>query len=288
MAGKKGGLGRGLDALFEDNIAPVSEEGAPTMVRITQVEPNKDQPRKVFDRAAMEELADSIKEHGLLQPILVTPTENGQYQIVAGERRWRASRMAGLEKVPVLIRELSKKQVMEIALIENLQRENLNPMEEAMGYEQLMQEFGMTQEEAASRVGKSRPAVANALRLLQLGDEIRKMVSSGSLSAGHARALLSVKEEAKRLALAKEIVEKDWSVRETERKAKEANEEKKPAKQKESLLGGFAKEAALALSEKMGRQISVKAGKGKSGVLLIPYFDEEDLAALAKKLDDGE
>ena len=188
---KKGGLGKGLDALFVEND---TGDTSSVTLRISEIEPNREQPRKYFDEEALTELADSIRQHGVIQPLLVRPMENGTYQLVAGERRWRASRMAGLTEVPVVIKDLSEIEAMELALIENLQRQDLNPIEEAVGFQQLMERYSMTQEQVASRVGKSRPAVANALRLLNLPEQVVAMVQSGEVSPGHARALLKLEE----------------------------------------------------------------------------------------------
>ena len=214
MATRKGGLGKGLEALFVENE---TDEITPSTLKIGEIEPNRGQPRHDFDETALAELADSIREHGVLQPLLVRPMPNGKYQIVAGERRWRASRMAGLTELPVIIRDLDEAAAMEVALIENLQRSDLNPMEEAMGYQELMQQHGYTQEQVAKRVGKSRPAVANALRLLALPEETARLVRDGKLSSGHARALLGLPEAGMIPALAERICQEGLSVRETER-----------------------------------------------------------------------
>ena len=221
---KKGGLGKGLDAIFHDNVR--ADDGSAVELNINELEPNRNQPRKEFSDEAMRELADSIAQHGVLQPLLVRPMLSGGYQIVAGERRWRASRMAGLMTVPALIRELTDSEVMQIALIENLQREDLKPLEEAQGYQALMDEFSFTQDEISKTVGKSRPAVTNALRLLNLPDTLRAMLANGDLTAGHARTLLSFKDEAAMLAAAKRTVAEGLSVRELEKMAKRANAEK--------------------------------------------------------------
>ena len=215
MAAKKGGLGKGLEVLFAENS--IEEEGKTVSLPISEIEPNRAQPRKQFDDEALAELSASISQHGVLQPLLVRPVAGGSYQLVAGERRWRASRMAGLTEVPVVIREMSDKEAAELALIENLQREDLNPMEEAMGYRTLMETYGLTQEETAKSVNKSRPAVANALRLLHLPDTIAQMVAGGELSAGHARALLAFATEEEQLDAAAAAVDKSLSVRDLER-----------------------------------------------------------------------
>ena len=205
MAKAKGGLGKGLEALFADNS---TDSGAVSSLAVSEIEPNRGQPRRHFDEAALAELADSIRQYGVLQPLVVRPMESGGYQLVAGERRWRAARMAGLSQVPVVIRELSDSETMELALIENLQREDLNPIEEAAGYRELMETFGLTQEQVSERVGKSRPVITNAMRLLGLPDAVRALVSQGELSAGHARALLGLENEAVICALAEEIIKK--------------------------------------------------------------------------------
>ena len=233
---KKGGLGKGLDALFLDNST--EERGGSVTVSLNDIEPNRDQPRKDFDEEALSELAESIALHGVIQPLLVRPISDGGYQLVAGERRWRASRMAGLTEVPVFIREMSDRQVAEVALIENLQREDLNPLEEAKGYAQLMKDYSLTQEQVAKSVGKSRPAVANAMRILELPEEVLEYVRNGKLSAGHARTLLPIKDKQTLLKLAEEIVLKDISVRETERIVKSLvnpKKEKSPTKKAEDF-----------------------------------------------------
>lgn len=226
MAKKLGGLGKGLNAIFIENDSET--EGGTVTLKISEIEPNRTQPRKEFDEQALSELAESISQHGLLQPLLVRPLTLGGYQIVAGERRYRASRMAGLTEVPVIIKELTDTETMEIALIENLQREDLSPVEEALGYKALIDEHGFSQEEVAKSVGKSRPAVANALRLLKLPDNIMEYLKDGKISAGHARALLTLENEELMTELADEIVAKDLSVRQVEKICK-----KKPTVQKE-------------------------------------------------------
>ena len=223
---KLGGLGKGLNAIFIENDSET--EGGTVTLKISEIEPNRTQPRKEFDEQALSELAESISQHGLLQPLLVRPLTLGGYQIVAGERRYRASRMAGLTEVPVIIKELTDTETMEIALIENLQREDLSPVEEALGYKALIDEHGFSQEEVAKSVGKSRPAVANALRLLKLPDNIMEYLKDGKISAGHARALLTLENEELMTELADEIVAKDLSVRQVEKICK-----KKPTVQKE-------------------------------------------------------
>ena len=281
MAKKLGGLGKGLNAIFMENDSEDKSGGV--LVHISELEPNRSQPRKEFDEKALEELAESISKHGLLQPIIVRPLTLGGYEIVAGERRYRACRMAGLTEVPVIIRELSEAETMELALIENLQREDLTPLEEAEGYNSLMEQYGFTQEEVSRSVGKSRPAVANALRLLKLPQEVREMLSSGEITAGHARAILSLPDEQSMIEAAKEIVEKDLSVRQAEKLCKkppkqqvEDEAEKKPS---------FYTMVELALKESLGRKITVSKSKNKEGgVLQIEFYSDEELTELSNKL----
>ncbi len=283
MAKKFGGLGKGLDVLFSQNTL---EDGATTVtLPLDEIIPNRDQPRKQFDEAALADLSDSIAQHGVLQPLLVRPMPDGSYQLVAGERRWRASRMAGLTEVPVVIREMNEQESAELALIENLQREDLNPMEEAIGYRTLMENYGMTQEQAAQVVNKSRPAVANALRLLQLPQAVTDLVSEGKLSAGHARTVLAFEGTDAQIAAAKEAVTKGLSVRELERMAKSAK--RAPRTVKPSSRDSFYDEVELALRENLGRQVKVTVTP-KGGTLQVEFFDPEDLRALANKLADKE
>lgn len=281
---KKGGLGKGLDAIFHDNAR--ADDGGAVELNINELEPNRGQPRKEFSEEAMRELADSIAQHGVLQPLLVRPLLSGGYQIVAGERRWRASRMAGLATVPALIRELTDSEVMQIALIENLQREDLKPLEEAQGYQALMEEFGFTQDEISKSVGKSRPAVTNALRLLNLPESVRGMLARGDLSAGHARTLLSFKDEAAMLAAAKRVVAEGLSVRELEKMAKKANAEKPEAVRSTRRIR-YYDEAELALRDTLNRVVHV-GGTKKKGVLTIEFYGEEDLKNLLSDLKLGD
>lgn len=281
---KKGGLGKGLDAIFHDNAR--ADDGGAVELNINELEPNRGQPRKEFSEEAMRELADSIAQHGVLQPLLVRPLLSGGYQIVAGERRWRASRMAGLATVPALIRELTDSEVMQIALIENLQREDLKPLEEAQGYQALMEEFGFTQDEISKSVGKSRPAVTNALRLLNLPEAVRGMLARGDLSAGHARTLLSFKDEAAMLAAAKRVVAEGLSVRELEKMAKKANAEKPEAVRSTRRIR-YYDEAELALRDTLNRIVHV-GGTKKKGVLTIEFYGEEDLKNLLSDLKLGD
>ena len=282
MANKIGGLGRGLDALFAQNTL---EDGVSTVtLPLDEIIPNKEQPRKQFDEEALADLAASIAQHGVLQPLLVRPMPDGTYQLVAGERRWRASRMAGLTEVPVVIRNMDEQEAAELALIENLQREDLNPMEEAIGYRTLMDTYGMTQEQAAQVVNKSRPAVTNALRLLQLPEAVTTLVSEGKLSAGHARTVLAFEGAEAQIAAATQAVDKGLSVRELERMAKAAK--RTPAAPREKKRrDSFYDEVELALRESLGRVVKVTPA-AKGGILQVEFFDAEDLRALANKLAD--
>ncbi len=282
MAMKFGGLGKGLDVLLSENSL---EDGVSTVtLPLEEIIPNRDQPRKAFDDEALADLSASIAQHGVLQPLLVRPMPDGSYQLVAGERRWRASRMAGLTEVPVVVRDMGEQEAAELALIENLQREDLNPMEEAIGYRTLMDNYGMTQEQAAQVVNKSRPAVANALRLLALPSAVADMVASGDLSAGAARSVLAFEGDEARIAAAKATVEKGLSVRDLERMAKAAKatpKEKKPV----ALRHSFYDEVALALRETLGRRVKV-TGDDKGGMLQVEFFDREDLQHLASLLNE--
>lgn len=282
MAMKKGGLGKGLDALFSENT--LEGEARTVSLPIAEVIPNRDQPRKQFDDEALAELAASIAQHGVLQPLLVRPMPDGTYQLVAGERRWRASQMAGLAEVPVVIRDMSDQEAAELALIENLQREDLNPMEEALGYKTLIESYGMTQEQAAQVVNKSRPAVANALRLLHLPQPVADMVAAGKLSAGHARTVLGFEDEEAQVTAAKAAVEQDLSVRQLEKLVKAAKKANKPAGEKSRpQRSSFYDEVELALRDNLGRPVRVTQGT-KGGVLQVEFYDEEDLRELANRL----
>lgn len=283
MAKKLGGLGRGLDSLFADNSV---DELNPSVnkLRIMEIEPNRDQPRKDFDEKSLSELAESIEQHGVLQPLVVRPLTSGGYQLVAGERRWRAARIAGLTEVPVVIKELTDEEVIEIAMIENLQREDLNPLEEALGYRYMMDELNITQEQAAEKVGKSRPAVANAIRLLRLPDEVQEMVKNNLISPGHARALLGFENQELIIQTAKRIVKEDLSVREVETLVK--NSQKTPKVPKQQKRDKFFSEVELALVENLGRKVKIKESKKDAGVLEIEFFDKDDLESLAMKLEN--
>lgn len=279
----KRGLGKGLDALFADNAADTADGGVVTL-KLSEIEPNRGQPRKNFDETALAQLADSIRQHGVLQPLLVRPIAGGEgYQLVAGERRWRASRMAGLSEVPVVIKDLGDEQVVAIALIENLQREDLNPVEEAEGYRTLMTNFSLTQDEVSQKVGKSRPVIANALRLLSLPDEVLEMVKSGQLSQGHARTLLALGDVGSIKRLAGEIISKGLSVREVERLAKRSQSGAPPSRRPAAPVSVLEDEVARCLTERLGRKVSVVAGKTK-GTIEIEYYGDDDLKSLSKAL----
>lgn len=272
-------LGSGLDFLFSDNTSDVQVKKT---LRTSEIEPNRDQPRKVFSDEAIQALADSIREHGMLQPILVRPIGGG-YQIVAGERRWRAARMLGLDEVPVNIRELSDLETMQIAIIENLQRENLNPVEEAAGYNDLIEKYGMTQEKVAKMVGRSRSAVANSVRLLALPERVLKMVENGDISAGHARALLAFEDEEMLIATALKAADGGLTVRQVEKAAQKASEGDTTAAKSNKKIDNYFVEMELSLHERLGRKVKVDYGKNK-GALILEFYDKDDLAALAEKL----
>lgn len=275
----KGGLGKGLDALMLDN-STVEENAGAVMLKLHEIEPNRDQPRKEFDENALSELAESIATHGIIQPLLVRPFPDGGYQLVAGERRWRAARMAGLTEVPVIIRELSEKEIMELALVENLQREDLNPIEEAEGLQSLVETYGMTQEEAAQRVGKSRPAVANTMRLLMLPQSVVKLVRDGEISAGHARALLGLSDEDKIKELAAQVCEKGLSVRDTERLVKFTLKDAPKKNKKDKKRDKFYDEAEYAFYEELHRHAKIRVNSKNKGSIEIEFFSKEDLASI--------
>lgn len=282
---KKGGLGTGLDALFQDN-SPIESEKSIITLSVNEVEPNREQPRKKFDEKALSELSKSIEKNGVIQPVLVRPSAGGAYQIVAGERRWRAARMAGLAEIPVVIREMSDEDAAVFALIENLQREDLNPVEEAEGIRSLIEEFGMTQEEAADRVGKSRTAVTNTLRLLKLPQNILSMVSNGSITAGHARALISLEDEGEMLRIANAVIDNGLTVRDVEKtvKAALAGNAAKP-KKTEKKRDKYYDEVELALTHTLGRKVRIYLSKGGKGTLEFEFYGKEDLKKLAKDFD---
>lgn len=281
MATKKGGLGKGLSTLLMDNS---TEDNSSVMLKLNEIEPNKDQARKDFNDESLSELAESIQRHGVLQPLLVRPLTGGGYQLIAGERRWRASRMAGLKEVPVIIKSLSDEETAVISLIENLQREDLNPVEEAYGFEELIKTYGLTQDEAAEKVGKSRPAIANSLRILKLPDSVIELVRRGALSAGHAKALAGIEDVEKLVSAAKIIVEKDLSVRETEKLVKTLTKSKKDTLNRVKRNCYFD-EVELALMNSLGRKARVvTSGKKESGTLEIAFFSKEDLKQIVDAL----
>ena len=278
MAVKKGGLGRGLDSLFNENA---TDEGGVINVNLNDIEPNKGQPRKDFDEESLSELAESISAHGLIQPIVVKPNANGRYSIIAGERRWRACRIAGLYEVPVIIKDAEPQELMELALIENLQREDLNAVEEALGYRSLIDSFGLTQEEVSKRMGKSRTAVTNALRLLNLNDRELQALRMGVISAGHARALLAVEDTNVREQML-QMAENGASVRELEKQA--ANAKKEKTALKKQTKNTYYSEVELSLKNELHRKVNIKSnGKGK-GTLTVEFFSDQELADFAKRL----
>ena len=277
-----GGLGGGLDSLFEDNASEVQVKKT---LRISEIEPNRSQPRKNFDETAISALADSIREHGVLQPLLVRPMPMGGYQIVAGERRWRAARMLGLDEVPVVIRDMTEIEAAQIALIENLQRENLNPIEEALGYRKLQDDFDMKQEEIAKTVGRSRSVIANAIRLLRLPEEIQQYLIDGSISTGHARALLGFDDEEMMLAVARRAAAGLLTVRQVEKLVSDS--EKEEQAEEESAPRSYFGEVETALHSRLGRKVKVQYKKNK-GTLMLEFYDEDDLRALAELLSPEE
>ncbi len=282
MANTSKGLGKGLAALLGDDVMESGEEKNSLFLPISQVESCASQPRKQFDADALADLADSIREHGIIQPLTVRKLQSGYYQIIAGERRWRAARMAGLSEVPAIVIEADDRKAMELAMIENLQREDLNPIEEAEGYQMLMSQYNMTQEETAQRVGKSRSAVANALRLLHLCPSVRAMVEDGRLSNGHARTLLPLSPEAQEKAAAT-VIKNDLSVRQTELLVKKLTAQPKEKPQKSSISVDYAEEAARELSSRLGRGCKIISGR-KKGRIELEYYGVDDLNDLIDAL----
>ena len=281
MASQKG-LGKGLGALLGDFSEEISEKSPYQLLPIYKVEPNPGQPRQDFDEVELQALADSISQHGIVQPLTVRQLDSGYYQIIAGERRWRAARLAGLSEVPAVVMEADDRKTMELALIENLQRQDLNPVEEAMGYQTLIQEYGLTQEDAAKQVGKSRPAVANALRLLNLPVEVLEKLRSGQLSAGHARAILSLKTEKKQLEAAQKISALGLSVRQAELLCK--NMDKEPVPEKAPTLAiDYVAECEKNLSKHLGRGVKIVNGKRK-GHFELEFYGQDDLQNLLEAL----
>lgn len=286
MAKKNSGLGRGLDAIFLDNsLAEENTQGSDnvTGIKISLIDPKRDQPRKYFDKEALEELASSISEHGLLQPILVREYGEGRYQIIAGERRFRASKLAGLTEIPALVVEKDDATAAQLALIENIQREDLNPLEEAMAYKALAEEYHMTQEELSQKIGKSRSAIANTIRLLDLPDEILTLVASGELSAGHARTLLGVNDRDNMILLAQKAVEEDLSVRVLEELVKKWNKPVKEAEEEEVPLVDYFRELEIRVQSHLGRKVKIE-GKGRKKTITLSYEDNEDLDEILKLL----
>lgn len=277
------GLGKGLGALLGDFMEEPQEESGFKNLPLHRVEPNPDQPRQDFDEEELEALAESIRIHGILQPLTVRETGDGYYQIIAGERRWRAARAAGLSEVPAHVVEANDRKAMELALIENLQRQDLNCVEEALGYQSLIKEYGLTQEEAAERVGKSRPAVANTLRLLTLNEKVLEMLRTGLLSAGHARAVLSLKSEKKQLEAAQKIANLGLSVRQAELLCKNMSKEPVPVKEEKVLRVDYVAECEKSLSKHLGRGVKIVNGKRK-GRFELEFYGQEDLQVLLDAL----
>lgn len=285
MAMKKSGLGRGMDALMYDNSVDSMNSANAVKLSINEIEPNRDQPRKTFEDEPLIELSQSIKEHGILQPLLVRPMADGSYRLVAGERRYRAARMAGLVEVPVTIREMTDEEESIFALIENLHREDLNAIEEAEGLKTLIETFGLTQEEAAIRVGKSRTAVTNSLRLLNLPQDISNLVKDGMLSMGHARALLSVEDKNEASRIASMVIKNGISVREVERLAKSVNKNKIKTEKRVKKRDNYFDEVEIALSKTLSRKVKIFNSANGSGTLEIEFFSKKDLEKLAMQID---
>lgn len=285
----KGGLGKGLDLLIpSDNTSAKQEEKETIMLRTSKIEPNKEQPRKRFDEEKIEELANSIKQYGIIQPIVVCKKDD-YYQIIAGERRWRAAKKAGLKEVPVVVKEYSEKEIAEISLIENIQREDLNPIEEAKSYKQLIDDYKLTQEELAGRVSKSRTEIANKMRLLKLHDDVQKMLIAGVLSAGHARALLALENKKDQLKAANEVIEKSLSVRQTEDLVKKMADPKKTAKKaaKEDDLVFVYRDLEKKLSDLLGTKVKINRKDKNKGKLEINYFSEDELDRIYGIINKG-
>ena len=289
---KKSGLGKGLGAILSDkydsqalDIVPNSDDSQIVELKIVDVEPNKDQPRKEFDKEKLDELADSISKHGVIQPIIVTK-QGSIYQIVAGERRWRASKQAGLKKIPAIIRNYDEIKIMEVALIENLQRENLNPVEEALGYKSLMETFSLTQDKISERVGKSRSAIANSLRLLNLPDKVLSMLEKGEISTGHAKVILSISNKNEQIQVAELIFEMKMSVRETENYIKNKSKTKKSGTSVSSEVKMAIKEMENVFSKYLGTKVKIKDSNGK-GKIEIAYYSHDEFERLMELLKNG-
>lgn len=283
MAKDKKGLGAGLDVLFAANEYDDEPTAELLTLPISKVEPREDQPRERFDEAALNALAESIAQYGLIQPITVRKLDSGYYQIIAGERRWRASRLAGLSEVPVRVIEADDRRTAELALVENLQREDLNPIEEARGYKKLIEEYGLTQEETAKSVGRSRPAVTNAIRLLSLSPKVLELVEKGELSAGHARALLPLEDDKTQLDAAQDVIKRGLSVRKTEQLASRLQKEPSPEPANGGISVNYAVEAADALSKLLGRRVRLIEAK-RGGKIELEYYGSDDREALIKEL----
>lgn len=284
---QKIGLGKGLDILIP--TVPEEETRKPQMLKISQIEPNSDQPRKQFDKEALENLAGSIKEYGIIQPIIVC-RKNDYYEIIAGERRWRAAKLAGLKEIPVIVKDYSEKEMAEISLIENIQREDLNPIEEALSYKQLIDEYHLTQEELAQRVSKSRTVITNAMRLLKLHKDIQKMLIDGTLSAGHARAILAIEDPKQQLKIANEVLEKNLSVRQTEDLVKEINEAKPSTKKKtkkDDDMGFIYRDLEKKMTAALGTKVKIKRKDKGKGKIEISYFTEDELDRLYGIINKG-
>ena len=282
MASQKG-LGKGLGALLGDFMEAPPEDSAYRMLPLHRVEPNPEQPRQDFDQEELEALSESIRQHGIIQPLTVRETGEGYYQIIAGERRWRAARMAELTEVPAIVIDADDKKAMELALIENLQRQDLNSVEEALGYQSLINEFGLTQEEAAARVGKSRPAVANALRLLSLDEKVLEMLRTGAITAGHAKAILMVKTGKKQLEAAQKIANLGLSVRQAELLCKNMSREPEKVKEETVFQVDYVKECEKSLSKHLGRGVKIVNGKRK-GRFELEFYGQDDLQTLLDAL----
>ncbi len=282
MSAMKNPLGKGLDAIFEDNKLE-GDNGVVTL-RLSEIKPNHEQPRKFFDEGALMELSESIREHGVLQPLIVRPLLGGEYQLIAGERRYRAAMLAQVATVPVIIREFSDMQAMEVALVENLQRRDLNPIEEGEGYKALAEQFSLTQAEIAKKVGKSRSAVANAMRLTELPDEVKEEVSSGSLSMGHARALLSLEESELIVKAASEVISKELSVRQTEQMVSKMQNTAQNKKIDKPIVNSFYKELEIALENTWGRKVRISPSGEDKGSITVDYLSREDLVEITERI----
>lgn len=290
---KKRGLGKGLDALFqsydsfestEDTGSSETLEGRVLELSIYDIDPNPDQPRRNFEQNSIQDLSQSIMEHGVVQPIIVKPSEKDRYTIIAGERRWRAARAAGLNKIPAIVKDIDEKEMLELALIENLQREDLNPIEEAEGIHSLIDNYGLTQEQVAKRLGKSRPSITNALRLLRLPKQVRNLLEEGKITTGHARALLALNNQTKIMELAELIVEKNLSVRETENLIKNIKENRRLKKKSKTIeKPSFIMELESRMEESLGTKVTIQQGK-KKGVIEIEYYGNDDLERIIKKI----